>query len=433
MKKLLTCLTVCALLFSFGTVLASAEGSLASVLASAEGPLAVDWTEGSYACGSAEGFEPLGDVIISWVPDVAQRVDPTDGDLMDWYYAGIPSIAVTPANMISWVSRGDAMPTDWGMTMYAAADSDYLYLAFDITDGSFAYAADPEAYDGDAITLGLDFGGLLAEQIEKDPNVMTSPDCILYSFACLADGEPLQVKRESSDKDGLISNSSDGSPICLGAARRTDKGWSAELALSWQMIGDDYVWKAWDDQSGGVYIGSDQNPLTLGLTVGYLNRDETAKDVTWLGTTAKGWTDKNGTPVVNWTPYDNGATLVLPWETGMRINSTHVRNIEVFFPFETNIFPVTVETVEPPVSYDPDETVEDGTHTEREDTESESDSLDSDSAAETRDREAELNAILDKYGCATAMRTGGIVALAALVLIAALALTATVWIYRKDQ
>lgn len=406
MKKPLIFMTLCALLLSLGTVFTAAAGDLPPVF----------WTEGSYAGGSADDFAPLGDVTVAWMPDLTDAVDLTDGDLLDWYHAGIPGRVVTQNHMIAWVTEGNGQPIQCKMTMFTAADPDYLYLAFDVVDSDFVFAADASAYNGDAIQLALDFGGLLKEKLEKEPDILSNHHSIFYSFACLSDGAPLQIMRQESDQDTLLAEANgDG---VKGAARKTEDGWSVELALSWQLLCDDYGWKAWEENPK-VYIGSDEEiPLKLGLCLSYLNRTGTDGEITWAAATAKGWTNGEGTPLVSWTPYDSGATLILPWEEGMHINCTGVISIPVF---ETAVPQTDPPETEPP--YDPP--VEDVPDTEvatvypyipEPETEIKYEEWEETirDAAESLDEEAELNAILEKYGCASVAGVGSLTALMAL-------------------
>ena len=395
MKKLFACIALCALLLSLGTVFAAAEDLPP-----------VTWTEGSYTYGDADDFEPLGDVIIVWDPIITQKVDLTDGDLGDWYTAEINGRVVTQKNMISWVNEGSGVPTDWKMTMFAAADPDCLYLAFEVVDANFAYATDAATYNGDAIQLALDFGGLLKEKLEEEPDILSNHHSIFYSFAGLSDGAPLQIMRQESDQDTLLSEAN-GDDV-KGAARKTEDGWSVELALSWQLLCDDYCWKAWEENLR-IYVGSDEAlPLKLGLCLSYLNRAETGGEITWAAATAKGYTNADGAPLVSWTPFDNGGTLILPWEDGMHVNCTGVTVLtdcgtvvpqtdppETETPYDDPIIVETelntsvewYETIPPEV----EETLRD--------------------AAEDLDAEDELNAILEKYGCTAAVGTGSLTAL----------------------
>ena len=402
MKKLTVWTLLCALLLSMGAVAAAAE----------ELPN-VSWTPGTYA---GESFAPLGDMSIEWAPDFAERMDINDGDLGDWYGGGFARTIVSPENMISWVAEKNGIPEDWGMSVFCAADPTYLYLAFDVTDNSFTYGTDAATYNGDAIQLGIDFGGLLRRKIEKDPDDLFNHHYIYYSFACMEDGAPLVISRQDSDQDGCLSEAN-GDPV-KGAARKTEKGWSVELALSLELLFDDYRWKAWDDGTR-IYLGTDEHlGLEIGLTMSYLNRETPGGNILWAAAATNGTTDSAGIPQISWTPYDNGSTLILEYQEGMHFDGGDIvivtglettapeteppyyPDVETYFSTEIATEPYTELASEaqtlPPVweeSYavEWEETIRD--------------------AAEDLDKEAELNAILEKYGCTSTLGAGSLAAL----------------------
>ena len=310
MKKCLAYVAILSLLLSLGTVFVAAEL-----------PYDIPFTPGRFLADDPDAFSTVGTVTMDWRPDIAGQLDMTDGDVSDWYAAGLTATEITSHNMVSWV-RNEAV-TDWRMTSFCAADPDYLYLAFDITDPDFAYGTGGISYyDGDAIQLSLDFGGKLGDMAEKDPNVIMGPKNIFYSFSCEADGAPIRIMRQESDQDGWLTEANgDG---VKGAARKTELGWSVELALSWQLLYDDYVWKAWDDD-GLIYVSSVNGlPLKVGCALYYLNRAESGGEVLWAAGTTKGLVDDAGTPVVSWTPYDNGITWTLPYQPDMSFNCTGI-------------------------------------------------------------------------------------------------------------
>ena len=399
MKKCIVYLAVLSLLLSLGTVFASA-------LTTDE--IYVSYTPGKYLGGDAEAFAPVGDVTIAWRPDFASTIDLTDGDLADWYATDLERTNITPHNMVSWVQNEEDF--DFKITSFAAADSDYLYLAFDIVDEDFAYGGGDRAYDGDAIQLSLDFGHKLGDVLEQDPDILASVKNIFYSFSCEGDGAPIRIMRQESDQDGWLSEANgDG---VKGAARKTELGWSVEIALSWQQLYDDYVWKAWDESK--VYVSSDEAlPLKMGACLYYIDRAETGKEVLWAAGTTKGLRDGNGTPAVTWMAYDNGITWKLPYQNGM---SFSCNGIVILSGYET-VVPETLppeteppydppvdEVTEPAIEYPETETM---TAVEWEETLRD--------AAESMGKEDELNAVLAKYGCTSVLGMGSLGLLTALV------------------
>jgi hypothetical protein len=228
------------------------------------------------------------------------------------------------------------------------------------------------------------------------------PKNIFYSFSCEADGAPIRVMRQESDRDGWLTEA-DGDGV-KGAAKRTDRGWSVELALSWQLLYDDYVWKAWDDE-GHLYVGSNYGlPLKVGCALYYLNRAESGGEILWAAGVTKGLVDDDGNPVVSWTPYDNGITWTLPYQPDMSFNCT---GIVVVPPIEETAPETELPEVDVPIM----EETETQTAVEWHETippEVEETLRD---AAEDLDKEDELNAILEKYGCTAVVSMGSLTVL----------------------
>ncbi len=381
--------------------------SVLSVGVSAELPDGVSFTPGVYAGGDAEQFSPVGDVEIRWEPELSKMLDLTDGDLNDWYAAELGGTVITPHNMISWVQTGNAGMEYWKMTALYAADSEYLYVALDIADADFTYGDDSGIYSGDSIQLTIDFGKMIREMFETDPDQLLNPKGIFYSFSCIEDGQPLRITRQESDNDmNLSEENGDG---VKGAARRTHDGWSVELALSWQMLYEDYSGKTWDDSR--IYVSDTLDmPLQIGLTIYYLNRAETNGEITWAAGTTREWLDGEGNPCVSWTVLDEGITLTLPWQKGMKLNCKGVVpitgyettapdteadtdiNIEVDIDIGIEMDTLPPVVTEPPITWE--ETLRD--------------------AAEEDTLAEEIIAILEKYGCTAVVEMGSLIALCAM-------------------
>ena len=397
MKKLIVFAVLSALLLSLGGFSAAAEL-----------PEGVGFTQGQYAGGDPEQYSTLGDIDVDWIPALDGAIDVTDGDLADWYASGAKGSVVTLNNMVSWVGE----PADWKMTAFYAADSEYLYFAFDVIDPDFTYGTTVSSYNGDAIQLCLDFGYKIGEIAEEDPHMISSLKNIFYSFTCIEDGAPLGIMRQESHMDGILYQSK-GDAV-MGAARKTPDGWSVELALGWDLLYDDYIWKAWQEDPR-VFVGASQQiPLSMGMCIYYLNRTDN-ETVTWAAGTVKGWTDDAGNPCVSWSALDNGAKLNLAADYAMQVNCKgvvgvfeHVSMEEVLTnedgsprdempdaPIEIESMPpVWIET--PAVDPVPQDTLED-----------------------------ELQAILEKYGCTSAL---GMSSLAALLTLAGAA-----YLFRKKK
>ena len=287
--------------------------SLGAVLVSAEVPN-VPWTPGNFAVADSAEFSTVGTVKIQWDADAASKLDLSDGDMTDWADAGYESITIDASNMVSWVGgAADAidpgMPANWNITTYFVADSEWLYIGFYVTDPNFCYGSG-NGYDGDAFQICIDFGGKLGQAVQNDPDSLTNPKNIFYSFSCAADGAPIQIMRQESDQDGWISEANgDG---VKGAARKTEAGWSAEFAMSFQQLFDDFEWKIWEEDKK-IYVGGENNdPLKIGCCLYYLDRTTTGEDPLWAAGTSNGQLLEDGTtPGVSWTCYDNGINLEL--------------------------------------------------------------------------------------------------------------------------
>ncbi len=293
--------------------------SLSAVLASAALPEGISFTPGGY---SADTFSTIGDVTITWDPEAGSKLDVTDGDMEDWAAADYDMITVDTSNMVYWVNdttNGTGIPEGWNISTYFVADSEWFYIGFYVTDPAFAYGSG-NGYDGDAFQVCIDFGGKLGDLIAEDPYAVSNPKNIFYSFSCAEDGAPLQITRQESDADGVMDPETEG---VKGSAKKTENGWSAEFALSWQQLYDDYSWKSWDEKE--IYFGGDQAlPLKVGCCLYYLDRTETGGTINWAAGTTNGIADDAGTPQVSWTAYDNGINLKLPYEDGMSFNCEQI-------------------------------------------------------------------------------------------------------------
>lgn len=308
MKKIFAIVITLAMLLSLGAVLASAD---APVLPDS---YTGDKAAGNYSAADPSEFSPVGTVKIQWDKDAATKLDLSDGDMADWAAAGYESITIDASNMVSWVGgAADAidpgMPENWNISTYFVADSEWLYIGFYVTDPVFAYGSG-NGYDGDAFQICIDFGGKLGQVAMEDPDSLTNPKNIFYSFSCAADGAPIQIMRQESDQDGWISEENgDG---VKGAAKKTDAGWSAEFALSFKQMFDDFEWKIWEEDKK-IYVGGENNdPLKIGCCLYYLDRSETASPtINWAAGTSNGVVDSTGAPIVTWSAYDNGINLEL--------------------------------------------------------------------------------------------------------------------------
>jgi hypothetical protein len=210
--------------------------------------------------------------------------------------------------------------------------------------------------------------------------------------------------RQESDNDGWLSEANEDG--VKGAAKKTETGWSAEFALSWEQLYEDYSWKSWDDKN--IYVGGDQElPLDIGCCLYYLNVDDTeSRSITWAAGSTNGIADDAGVPQVSWTAYDNGLNLSLPYNDDMTLNCSGI----VVLP--------TTETV--PVETDAPETEAPETEakTEAATQAPETEAATQAPAADTK--APETTAAATEEGCASVIGFGAVAVLAAAAAFVAL-------------
>ena len=287
--------------------------SMGAMLVNAELPEGIGFAAGKYGVENAEDFSTVGDIALTWDPDASKKLDLSDGNMSDWAEAGYNMITVDASNMVSWVGDHTTAPAGWNINTYFVIDPDYLYIGFYVTDPAFAYGAPGAHYDGDAFQVCIDFRGLMGKTLKEDPDALSNPKNIFYSFSCTGDGQPLEIWREEADNNGIIA-AEEG---VKGAAAATESGWAAEFALPFQMLYDDYEWKAWAEDPK-IYVGSDQRlPLNIGCCLYYLDRSATAGTINWAAGSTNGIADDAGVPQVSWTAYDNGINLELDYVDGI--------------------------------------------------------------------------------------------------------------------
>jgi hypothetical protein len=143
--------------------------------------------------------------------------------------------------------------------------------------------------------------------------------------------------------------------------------------------------------------------LRVGCALYYINRAESGGNVLWAAGVTKGLVDDDGNPVVSWTSYDNGITWTLPYQPDMSFNCTGIvviPPIEETFPETETPYddPIIVET-ETQTAVEWHETIPPEVEETLRD------------AAEDLDKEDELNAILEKYGCTAVVSMGSLTVL----------------------
>ena len=318
MKKIIAVLMTLAMILSLGAVMASAL-----TVEEIQAEHSYGFAGGAYS-GAAEDFSALGTVKIDWDPEASTKLDVTDGDMADWANAGYNTISMTANNMINWGGLTN-VPEGWAISTYFVADSDNLYIGFYVTDPAFAYGTSGATYDGDAFQVCIDFGGKMGKQLQLDPDMLTNPKNIFYSFSCVGDGAPIEIYRQESDQDGFLTED-DG---VKGSASKTADGWCAEFSMSFDRLFEDYAWKAWDEDAK-VYVGSEENlPLNIGCCLYYLDRSETGGAINWAAGSTNGICYEDGTPGVSWTAWDNGINLELDYVAGMTFSCPNIVVVDI--------------------------------------------------------------------------------------------------------
>ena len=309
MKKIFAIAMTVAMLLALGTVV----GHAATLPKNAPN---LNWFAGGYSAGTADDFQPVGDVAITWDPQASERLDVTDGDMADWAAADYNMVVIDAYSMIWWADL-KAVPEGWSITAFFVADADWLYVGLYVTDPAFAYGTPGGEYNGDAFQIGMNLNNWLGDILVNRPNAIKDAKNIFYSFSCTGDGAPIEIlRRDFEAQDGILDHSKDG---VKGSSRKTDTGWSAEFALSWEQIYGDFEAKTFE--SPIIYVGGeDRLPLQIGCSIYYLDRSQEAGNITWAAGTTNGITDNNGIPHVSWSAYEDGINLYLPYEEGMTIN-----------------------------------------------------------------------------------------------------------------
>ena len=252
-------------------------------------------------------FDPVGTVNMTMHSDLSHAID-CDGDLSEWRDFTYSKLTVSPNNAVSYAGEdfSSPMPMNFRMTVYAAADEKRMYLGFDVTDKNFIYAEHGAAFNGDAITLSLDFDRSALRIIEKDPDLFPENALtpVFYTFSCAEDGEDLLFRRGGIWETEDTISEANGDKI-MGRARRTEKGFCAEIAISWERMREDNSNKLYaDDDMIGI---SRYNPLEIACAIIYTSRDSTAdRAITWQAATSRGGTTG--------TYYDCGINFCIPYE-----------------------------------------------------------------------------------------------------------------------
>ena len=370
MKKLLALIMCVALLATTGVVFASADGPV------------------------TDNFTPAGDFEIEWDPEVSDKIE-LDGDITDWQDAGYNVNKITTDNLVAWINTENAVDEDFEINAFYVSDSDFLYVAFWIVDNDFMYSTDMTDYhDGDAFQIAIDFNREMQKILNSDEaDILENPKDIFYSFDCV-EGSEIVFFRNEKKPGGTENLTGDEGVKGMGAA--TDGGWCAEFALSWDMLYEDFAYKAYIDEYSAILDKG--HDLQLGLTLCYLDMGEA------------GMTSAAGTFLESplFTPADNGMSLTLKWQEGMTINSDGIVTPE---EGEEYVSGVEEDDVTEPST---EETTAAEEETTAEETTAEETTAEETTAAETEAKtEAKTEPAKKEGGCGSVVATGAAVAVLA--------------------
>ena len=230
-------------------------------------------------------FAPVGNVKLTVNSNLSRTVT-LDGDFTDWEGFVYRKLIVSPNNTVSHEGEGieSVMPMDFKMTTYVAIDRNRLYFGFDVTDENFVYASSDTSFDGDSITVAVDFGNLFKRQVQINPD-FNDLMLLSYTFSCAEDGKQLTFLRNANTpNDNLISYASGGT--INGVAQKTDTGWAAEFFVQWDQLYEDFTYQMYiDDDRVNV---ADDTPFLFSWMITYTKRDESNTNILWKATTAKG-------------------------------------------------------------------------------------------------------------------------------------------------
>ncbi len=327
MKKILAIALSVVMLLSLGVVFASAA-------------------PGFYCGGSEDGFSPVGDIKINWDLEASEKLDLMDGTMDDWQNANYNITPIGPAQMISWVggtadNQAGGVPENWGFQAFFAADPEFLYIGFYVTDPEVILVEDANAYNsadkgGDAFQFMVDFDRALGKAMEADPDLFgsgaasQSGQCVFYSFGCMGeDATPIQMKVECNDDPGVMSEAN-GDHV-KGSTFKTDTGWCAEFAIGWDELYGDFAYKAYADNYECSVTEGD--PLEVSCALYYQNHDSGADGARSTGVNWAAGTLKNAAagvqPEINWDPKDCGVNLYVEYSEDLEFQCEGIKVYKV--------------------------------------------------------------------------------------------------------
>lgn len=282
---------------------------------------------GTVFAGASDIFEPAGEVEIAWLTEDQVAQIEFDGNIDEWNNFDLNFKTLDQTNLITWrdmvdgeekltFDNPDAIGTDFAINAYFAADADYLYVAFYIDDEHFARSNNSSGdYNGDAFQISIDWNRHMENALEQGVDYQNNKN-VFYSFSCgPEDGEELVIRIQEGFKDRDISESTSADPTkpdMRGSTGATENGWCAEFALAWELLYGDFEYKTWDSPIDAFNADS---PVTLGMSICYINRAETNGPIVWAAGTFN-----NDTDYPEWEPTANGLYASLKWAEDREVN-----------------------------------------------------------------------------------------------------------------
>ena len=271
---------------------------------------------------AAGNFEACGEQSITWDADAKDKIT-LDGDLSDWNSAGYQHHEITMDNLVLFDHvPNNTMPAGFQINTSYVADADNLYVAFYVVDDNVNTSGDLLQYgSGDSFQIAIDFNNAAKDLMESDPEyfntISANPETIFYSFCYAEAGEILIVRQNKKGDEAEALNESLGA---WGKCSKTNEGWCAEFALSWQMLYEDFTFKSFVANDYAAVIDG-ETPLQMGVFLSYINAID--------GMGAKGAAGtfitedcKSSDGIL---PTENGLTLTMEYEEGMTFNCTGIK------------------------------------------------------------------------------------------------------------
>lgn len=235
-----------------------------------------------------------------------------DGDISEWS-GNAELLELSADSFTAWVGNSSSS----SMKLYFAVDDAYIYIAADITDATKCAVAsdntDGHYRNHDAFQLSIDLDKVFASCAD-DAAKSFSRSCF-YSFAHRDDGKIAVTVDEAAVRDcRTLWADETGSNGIMGACADKDGGWTAELAISIELLRSHAVNKL--KSEGESKKANELNERDLneksesGLLVCYLDYNEDGQLAGAFGTGL--YADMSDGVKSGFRPENHGIKLVIP-------------------------------------------------------------------------------------------------------------------------